>query len=230
MRPRSRACSSPPRRWWPKCRRRPLRCPRCRAAPVWGVWAEWAEWISELHLPDNKQRRDAAKRPFFCGRSIRRRAEAQCRTAVEREHIAAQAPGRDLRECDDHLLVRLSALGCARLFIHPAHHDGDGLAGNHRLPLPALAPKIDLRLAVRPHREDWHALGAAHRPRVQYEVPVIGKILRLRGGHEQQCESSGDATAHAKLRIGGLRSFEGRKALAEFRPDYPRDAGQASWL
>src|SRR3954467_879244 len=107
MRPRSRACSSPPRRWWPKRQRRPLRCPRCRAAAAWAEWAEWAEWTSEPHLPGNKKkRRGRPKRPLFLG-SIRCRAEAQCRATVEREHIAAQAPGRHLLEREDHLLVGL---------------------------------------------------------------------------------------------------------------------------
>src|SRR5262249_16134514 len=51
MRPPLPACSSPPRRWSPKCRRRLGLRPRCRVA------AEWVAWISDPSPVRRKKRR-----------------------------------------------------------------------------------------------------------------------------------------------------------------------------
>src|SRR5258708_15351137 len=189
MRPRSRACWSPPRRWSPRCRRTG---PRCRPAAACRVaaWAGWtfspsahgsrmievgrgrlrlAGWISDRR-PENKKKpgRGFGRVLFFHLASIRRRAKTQRRRRAAQGHsLAAQAPVGDLTERRDHLLVGLRALRRAGLLAHRTDQDRDAVARDKGFTLPAPAPQIDLRPACAVDRQYRHALAAAHRPRVE---------------------------------------------------------------
>ena len=181
-----------------------------------------------VRLPDNKKkRRGRIMRPLlFSGPSMRGRAKAQRRAADEGHDIAAQAPGRHLRECEDHLLVGLRALRGTSFLVHGANDDRDGFARDHRLPLPALAPQIDLRLSPRIDRENRHALAAAHRPRIEDKIAIVGKLLRLRGGGEQQRENKRNATAHRPHPC----PHSPNRTVTEYQFPRRRRAGQAGRL
>src|SRR5262249_49326156 len=92
MRRACRRCSSPPRRWSPRSRRRRRPAPAGRAAacPTWAAWAE--TWTSsptprEIHGGPSRARRAARVSPLAVRAERRRLAEEPALAELDAERV-----------------------------------------------------------------------------------------------------------------------------------------------
>jgi hypothetical protein len=96
------------------------------------------------------------------------------------EHVAVPAPAGGLRQRRQQIVVAAAARRVARPVGFCSGHDRYRTVDHHDLTLHAVAPEIDLRLAVAADGHDRHALGALHGLGVEQQFAIEGE--RALGG------------------------------------------------